>query len=750
MRLAALLLAACAATAGAQPRALLLPDGAKLAVDGRLDEAAWRDAPVHDRFRQFLPTDGVDAPAAYRTTVQVVAEEHALVIGVRAFDPRPAEIRAPLVRRDQVKREQDFVAVILDPVGDRRAAQFVRVSAAGVIADGTFVAATDTEDFAPDYDVEAAVVPLPDGWSVEVRLPLLALRYPRDGALPWRLMVTRSIPRASSMLMVSAPLTKEALNFIAELQPIEGLEAFVERARTHAIAEVRPELTVRGTRTRGPGGSTRDDEASLGVDLKWRPRADWVFDATIRPDFSQVELDTPQLAGNTRFALSVPEKRPFFLESSDVLDLPIGAWYSRSVTDPSLGLRATWRGARGDGAGLLLRDQGGGLILLPRAYATDIALQDDASRAALVRGRAHLAQASVGLIASTRDYERGGSNRVAGADVEFRSADGQQQSALRVLRSQTSALFGDDGSARVAPAESATSIEAKWRARIPGWNLLVKAWRTGAGYRNDNGFVDQAGVRAFETEIIRRWGEVAVFGEAGFDAYEFETYGWLQRVETLPDERHGVAGGELVAQQFHPGIWLVAARNTEAWVQLQIDRQRVRPGGTLHGLEALAFHWQANPAPWLPLVLFETTIGRRLDVEADRTGRGVAWEAEAVVRGSAPNGWGLESQQRIEQGWVAAPDGRRAFTDTAGQWIGVVHFSARQSLRLVAQAIRFSRRADAGAGLGADRFSSDTRSVVWQHRAGLGRSLSVGATRARTVPDGTRQTEVFAKAAWAW
>ena len=51
----------------------------------------------------------------------------------------------------------------------------------------------------------------------------------------------------------------------------------------------------------------------------------------------------PQLAGNTRFALSVPEKRAFFLESTDVIDLPLAAFYSRSVTDPRYGLRATWR-----------------------------------------------------------------------------------------------------------------------------------------------------------------------------------------------------------------------------------------------------------------------------------------------------------------------------------------------------------------------------------------------------------------------
>ena len=173
-----LFLAAWVAPAAAQPRALVLAPGERVALDGRLDEPAWQRAPVHDKFVQYLPLDRQPPPAGYRTTVQVLAERDALVVGIRAVDPAPHEIRAPLTRRDQVKRDQDFVAVLIDAVGDRRAAQFVRVNAAGVLADGMYIAAGDSEDLAPDFDVDAAVRRLPDGYSVELRLPFIALRYP--------------------------------------------------------------------------------------------------------------------------------------------------------------------------------------------------------------------------------------------------------------------------------------------------------------------------------------------------------------------------------------------------------------------------------------------------------------------------------------------------------------------------------------------------------------------------------------------
>jgi Domain of unknown function (DUF5916) len=397
-------LAAWATSSFAQPRAVALGAGDKLTLDGRLDEPVWQRAPLHEGFVQYLPVDKQPPPAGYRTTVQVVAEADALVIGVRAYDPSPQDIRAPLTRRDQVRRDQDFIAVIVGVVGDRRAAQFARVNAAGVIADGMYIAAGDSEDFAPDFDVEAAAARTDDGYSVELRLPFIALRYPHNGGAPWRLMVARSVPRESSMLLLSAPLTKDGLSFIAELQVIEGLEAAAERARHQSLLMFRPELTLRGTRERSDGMPTqRDNKASLGADIKWRPRADWVLDATLNPDFSQVELDAPQLAGNTRFALSVPEKRPFFLESTDVIDQPIAGFYSRSVTDPRYGLRATWRAPKADATALTLRDEGGGLVLRPGAFGTDVFAQDGASQATLLRARRHDGDFTSGALFSDRD-----------------------------------------------------------------------------------------------------------------------------------------------------------------------------------------------------------------------------------------------------------------------------------------------------------------------------------------------------------
>jgi len=751
-RAAAGLLLVGAAAAGAaepapHPRALrVAADAPALRIDGALDEAAWRDAPVHDHFVQYLPQDRQPPPAGYRTTLQIVIEADAIVFGLRAFDPAPGEIRAPLARRDQVKRDQDFVGIVLDPVGTRRAAQFVRVNAAGVVADGMLIAETDSEDYAPDFEFEAATRRLPDGYSVELRLPLLALRYPYAGGAPWRVMAMRSIPRAASTLLLSAPLDKDALHFLAELQPIEGAEDLTASVRSRALLSVRPELTLRGTRASDAAGTRQDTQASVGAEIKWRPRADWVFDATLNPDYSQVDLDVPQLSGNTRFALSVPEKRPFFLESSDVLGLPLEAFYSRAVTDPGWGLRATWRGVHADATALSLRDDGGGQILLPGPYATAVAEQTQRSQASLARGRWHASdRLSAGALLSLRDYADGRSNRLAGADLVWRDSDAQQFRA-RALASQTTALFDASGAVRDGPREDGHDLNLAWNRRVPGWNFSAEVGEVSPRFRNDNGFVEQAGVRTLQAEVIRRWGEAALPLDVA--AHEFETYLWFEQRQTLADADRGITGGELIQRSIHPGIWLAAGRNSEASLQLQFDDQRAQAGGRVHALTSTMLHWQLNPAPWFTYALLELTLGDRLDVDADRTGRGAAWLFEGNWRFGLANGWGLEFEQRAEQGFVDAPDRSRALTETALRTLAMLHFDARDSLRLVWQGYHLRRAEDAGVGLTAYDERSDELALVFQRRFGTGRSLAVGLSRQRErlEPGGsTRNGEVFAK-----
>ncbi len=783
-------------------RAHHLPPGIRAQLDGRLDEAFWADAPVHNRFSQHQPQPGPWNDPAYRTEVRIVVEDDALVVGIRAHDPRPAEIRSPLLRRDQVQRDQDYVAILLDTAGDRRSAQFIRVNPRGVIGDGLFIADRTAqvegndgdEDFSPDFEVDAAASIDATGYTVELRIPFSALRLPRRSAdepfRDWRVMVVRSIPRAASTVITSVPVPREALSFIATMQPLEGVGAVAARLQAASFWAVRPAITVRASRAQGSEPQALDREASLGIDLKWRPRADWVVDATLNPDFSQVEVDTPQLAGNTRFAISVLEKRPFFLESTDVLDLPVHAFYSRSVTDPRAGVRATWRGAQADATGLAMRDDGGGVLLLPAPFGTRVVAQDVVSEVVMLRSRWHFllgsrppaqeseaaaagappsthGRLSLGGLLTRRDYRGGGGNEVAGVDALWRPNEATRL-RLRALTSSTRASQLDSAEPRLTSGKDRGDL---WfvaaSQRQATWALNAEWQRTGAGFRNDNGFVEQAGVQRTMAEWINRHGALPM---GPFDAHEFETFVWVEQRHALDDPISGVTG-QTVTRRVHPGVWWTADQNIEAWTHLIADAERVRPGGRLHPVRGVAGQFGINPAPWFTRLTVEAQVGERVDVDADRVGRGAVWTIDARWRADLPSGllprprastaatarWGLEVRQRWQQGTIDQPSGSRALTDTAWQTLAVLHVSERDSVRAIVQLSRTRRAADAAAALTAADQLTRVTSLVAQRRVGVGRVLAAGwirEQRAATseVAPATSSTrdEVFVKWSFGW
>ncbi len=409
-------------------------------LDGTLSHAAWKRAPVYDRFVEKDPVYGALPPQV--TRVQVLFDEQAIYVGVMALDSEPALIRDPIVRTDQVNRTQDFVAVYIDAIGSKRSAQWFRASAAGSMADGLHTASDDFEDFSPDFDWDAAVSRSAQGYTAVFRLPFASLRF-APGEHVWRMMVVRRLPREQFHLVTSVPIPRDLPSFIDNLQPLLG----VQLPQDSRFLTLRPGLTVR--RDEPAFGAARN-EVSASLDAKWRPLPQAVVDATLNPDFSQVALDVPQLAGNSRFALFYPEKRPFFFESADLLRTPTEALYTRSFTEPRWGLRGTWRATGWAGTALALDDRGKGLVLLPSAYGTDATTQP-ASKALALRARSDggsglLHQGlQLGAVVAAREYvDDRGHNTVLGPDLAWQ-LDANWRVRAQWLHAQTSALPGSDG-----------------------------------------------------------------------------------------------------------------------------------------------------------------------------------------------------------------------------------------------------------------------------------------------------------------
>jgi hypothetical protein len=727
-------LAAATAPAPAGEPAMLaarLAEGERLVLDGTLSHPAWSRAPGFDRFIERDPRQGAAPPQ--RTRVQVLYDDFALWVGVTAFETEPQRIRRPLVRRDEVNRTQDFVVVYVDGVGQRQAAQFFRVNAAGSIADGLHTAADDNEDFAPDFDWDAAVAPFDGGWTAVLRIPLRSLRFAAGATpgaeAPWRIMVARRLPREQFHLVASVPIPRGGA-FIATMQPLQGM--LVPEAAGHVA--VRPGVTL-STR-RDAGG--RNDALDPSLDLKWRPRQDWVVDATLNPDFSQVELDVPQLAGNTRFALSVAEKRPFFFESADLLRSPTEALYTRSFTAPRAGLRATWRGERAAGTAIAVADRGGGLVLLPGPYGTDAAEQPG-SRALALRGKAGSEAAQWGGIAVLRRYEAGaGDNAVLGPDATLQLA-GDWRLRGQWLMSRTTARPDARGALRSGPAQDGHRVLLRLARDTETRETALTVDDIGGGFRHDSGFVPQSGVRKLEVYHAEGW----------------RNLGWLNALFVNVDAWHvqDRARGRDVEQVVRPGMWLAGPRNLEAWFEWFAHAAQ-RPAADAAMLQQRYFSsgFGFTPAPWVPRLEASADWGRLADFEARRVRDGARVNASARLR-ALPR---LELEPRLNLAWLDDEQGRRTYDEQALRLLAIWHLDARSNLRLIAQRSSLQRLAEPGVAA-ADALSRTT-SLTYAWRIGTGTQLFVGATRARPGRAAPTVSEAFvklqfdvdeARAAWA-
>jgi hypothetical protein len=700
----------------------LLP-AERIVLDGTLSHPAWQRAPAFERSHEIDPVRGRTPTHAMR--VQLLYDDQALYVGVSALDPEPQRIRAPLVRHDLVNRTQDFVVVYVDPVGARQAAQFFRVGASGSTADGLHTAANDFEDFAPDFDFDSAAARNAQGYTVVLRVPFASLRYTAARERVWRVMVGRRIPRDDVTLTLTVPLPREALSFIDMMQPLRGFEPPVE----HGFLQLRPTLTLRRTDER-PHGEPRSagNEAKLSLDAKWRPRPELVLDATLNPDFAQVALDQPQLSRNTRFALFLTEKRPFFLESSDLLVSPTDALYTRSVNDPRWGLRATWRGERASGTAMALRDKGGGLTPIPGPYATGFALQP-AGDALLSRAEAQWGGLTLGGIVGGRRYrdeagDSAGDNVVAGADLQWRITDSLRLKA-QALGSDTTALADADGVLREGPPQAGGMAYVGLYGRTDRSETDLSIQELSHGFRNDVGFVAQTGIRKLFARQTLQW-----FQRGPFNILE---------VFVNAERREERGTGLTVLQRWTPGLWFTAARNSEATIEwVSAEKSRVHRAGPLHGARYLHLNVQGTVGPSIPLAQLWFDTGRMVDVMAGLDGRVVRGRKYGFDVQTRPLPW-LELQPRLDAVVLDNPvEGR--YREAAAQLLGIWHLAANRSVRLILQRQRFERA-------GSDKLAETAQSLTYTWRRSAGTVLYVGATRGSVgLPlTPSRSSEAFVK-----
>ena len=272
-------------------------------IDGRDDDAVWATAPVISGFREWQPTEG-KAPR-FRTEAKVAYDAGNLYVFVRCFDPHPDSIIRILERRDTFT-PSDMVWLFVDSYHDRRTGYEFGVNAAGVKVDQA-ISDGNNEDGAWDgvWDVATRIDSL--GWTAEYRIPLSQMRYSTAREQTFGLTIDRDIYRYNER--VSWPqFSQSKADMVSQFGQLTGLEDLQAPRRLEAA----PYLVTKNASVITNNAFDRVSHATVGGDLKFRVAPNLTLDATVNPDFGQVEAD-PAVLNLTSFETFFDERRPFFV-----------------------------------------------------------------------------------------------------------------------------------------------------------------------------------------------------------------------------------------------------------------------------------------------------------------------------------------------------------------------------------------------------------------------------------------------------
>jgi hypothetical protein len=381
---------------GAQSISLPSTEATKLEghieIDGRLDEAAWNEAPPISL--PFEITPRILGATSWATVAKVLTDGHALYVGVHAFDPAPGLIRSARAPRDHLG-DGDKIRVYIDPDGSRRRQFEFTVNAAGAVAD-LIQSSSGQASVDWDGDWQAAATITNDGYIVEMRIPFktLGIVTAKTKNVNLGFNIERDIGRDRRDTLSWSPVDFSRQCLECQLGTLSALEILP----SEKSFRITPYVTWDQTRNYGGGANSgvntgptdpqgsevRATHVDVGLDALWNISDGQKVLATIHPDFSQVPIDAIQFSINKRFALTYSENRPFFTEDEGMFKTTLPLVYTRSITDPQAGALYLDRGSSINAGAFVVADNFTSLIL-PSTESSQIISQDTRSVSAAGR-----------------------------------------------------------------------------------------------------------------------------------------------------------------------------------------------------------------------------------------------------------------------------------------------------------------------------------------------------------------------------
>jgi hypothetical protein len=276
-------------------------------IDGILDDEVWQEAQQVTGFKSYVPDYEQDM--AFKTVAYWSHDAENLYFAFKCFDD-PGKIKTSIAARDKIK-DDDWIGIHLDSFNDRQTLYGFFVNPNGIQMDTRFAGGKD--DPGIDMVWYSAGNISDDGYTVEIMIPFKSIRYAvRDGKVDMGVLFERKISRYSSQGTYPALDPLQGVTFLNQTMPLH-----FEGVKKAILFEAIPAVTYGWNQWQESGEYVSEAKLDAGLTLKYGLTSDLILDATINPDFSQVEADAQQVEVNQRFPIFYPERRPFFLEGNE-------------------------------------------------------------------------------------------------------------------------------------------------------------------------------------------------------------------------------------------------------------------------------------------------------------------------------------------------------------------------------------------------------------------------------------------------
>ncbi|MFL2874959.1 MAG: DUF5916 domain-containing protein [Pseudohongiellaceae bacterium] len=469
-------------------------------IDGSIEEDEWQEAAAIQVNIEVDPGDNIEAEVTAQALI--MEDGQTIYVAFRAHDPDPSQIRGFYEDRDS-GWDGDYMGIILDTFNDERRAFEFLVNPFGVQMDAIYDDVNQREDESWNAIWDSVGQITESGYTVELAIPLKQLRFSETESVQvWGIDFYRHYPRDRSTSIHSQRIDWNISCYLCQISKLEGFQN-LEQSRN---LEVIPTITSSSSESRNPevGDWERENNSQGSLDLRWGISQDTYLNATINPDFSQVEADSLQLDVNNTFSLFFPERRTFFLDGADYFDTYENLVHTRNIASPEYGLKLTGK-ANQNTYGLVAANDETTNFIIPRSLSSRVAsIEGLESKVAIGRYRRDIFENStLGALVTDR-RGKNYSNTVLSLDSTLRPT-AQDTISIQAMHSTSEYpnYIQREHQQEADLNDNSYVIEYQHNDRQWDWRLGYYDW--GDDFRADLGFVNRVDFKHIVATIGRTW-----------------------------------------------------------------------------------------------------------------------------------------------------------------------------------------------------------------------------------------------------